>query len=306
MNQLQAMRVFVCVVDLGSLNLAGKSLGISASSVTRYITSLEEQVNMPLLTRSTRSISLTAVGKIYLSGCRAIIRRLDQLETELAKATTDHSGTLRIAAPATFACNELPSLLAAYRSEHPRVEFDVTVFDESVDFLEGGFDVCFAFDREQTNATFIRRPLRAERLILVASASWLKRKGDPTLVHDIHDKDLIAATDGPKTIELVGQRGTNRLSVRGPLVASNYAVVRGAAIAGLGVAVLPYRYVFDDLRDGRLMKVLEDHSIVTGAKEICIFYQECTNFPTKAQDFVEFSIDSYKNAAFPSEVSNAS
>jgi DNA-binding transcriptional LysR family regulator len=121
MNQLQAMRVFTRVVDLASFNLAARQLGMSAAAVTRSVSMLEAHLNMRLLNRTTRSLSLTEVGKEYLDGCRTIIEKLDEMESNLVQTTRDPRGTLRIATPMTFATSGLGNLLASYRTLHPRI-----------------------------------------------------------------------------------------------------------------------------------------------------------------------------------------
>lgn len=107
MNQLQAMRVFTRVVDLTSFSLAAKQLGMSAAAVTRSISMLEAHLNMRLLNRSTRRLSLTEAGQAYVDGCRTIIQQLDTIEESLVRSTRDLSGTLRVAASTTYAaCGE--------------------------------------------------------------------------------------------------------------------------------------------------------------------------------------------------------
>src|SRR5260370_8005182 len=123
MNQLQAMRVFTRVVDLASFNLAARQLGMSPAAVTRSVSMLEAHPNMRLLNRTTRGLSLTEVGKEYLDGCRTIIEKLDEIESNLIEATRDPRGTLRIAAPMRFATSRLRTPLPSSRPPPPRVYF---------------------------------------------------------------------------------------------------------------------------------------------------------------------------------------
>ena len=136
MNQLQATRVFTRVVDLGSFSLAARELGMSAAAVTRSVSMLEVHPRMRLLNRTTRSLSLTEVGKEYLDGCRMIIEKLDEMESSLMQTTRNPRGTLRIATPMTFATSGLGTLLASYRTPHPHVDFDVTTYDTHIDMVD--------------------------------------------------------------------------------------------------------------------------------------------------------------------------
>jgi DNA-binding transcriptional LysR family regulator len=169
MSQLQAMRVFTRVVDLGSIHLAAKQLGMSAAAVTRSVGMLEAHLNMRLLNRTTRGLSLAEIGKDYLDGCREIIGKLDEMKSNLMRATRDPSGTLRIAAPMTFVTSGLGALLASYRTLHPRIDFDVTTFDTHVDMVEGGYDECFSDDCRLASATLVSRRLTSIDEMVVAS-----------------------------------------------------------------------------------------------------------------------------------------
>jgi DNA-binding transcriptional LysR family regulator len=124
MNRLHAMRVLIRVAELASFAQAAEQLGISASSVTRSISMLETDLNVLLLNRSTRKVSLTDVGREYLDSARTVIAQLDELESRLSRANREVRGTLRIVASSTFAGCGLFSLLAAYQKAHPDVCFD--------------------------------------------------------------------------------------------------------------------------------------------------------------------------------------
>src|SRR6266404_7289775 len=112
MNQIQGMRAFMRVIDLNSFALAARQLGMSAAAVTRSINMLEAHLNLRLINRSTRCLSLTEAGAEYLEGCRRIIDTLDEVESNLIKTTRSPQGTLRIGTSGTFAASQLCGLLA--------------------------------------------------------------------------------------------------------------------------------------------------------------------------------------------------
>jgi DNA-binding transcriptional LysR family regulator len=161
MSQLQAMRVFACVVDLGSIHLADKRLGMSAAAVTCTVGMREVHPKMRLLNRTNRGLSVAETGKGYLDGCREIIGKLD--------ATRDPSGTLRIAEPMTFVTSGLGALLASYCTLHPLIDCDATDFDTHVDMVEGGYDACSSDDRRLASAMLVSRRLTSIDEMVVAS-----------------------------------------------------------------------------------------------------------------------------------------
>ncbi|QBR02525.1 LysR family transcriptional regulator [Paraburkholderia pallida] len=294
MNQLQAMRVFTRVVDLSSFSLAGKQLGMSAAAVTRSVGMLEAHLNMRLLNRSTRSLSLTEAGRLYLDGCRAVIEKLDEVESELVRATRDPSGVLRIAAPSVFASGALTALLGAYRDVNPRVDFDVTAYDSHIDMIEGGFDVCFATDRQQVNASLVSRKLTSVKEIVVAAPGYLARKGVPRTPADLAQHDLLAVSDSPRNWEFANAEGLQRVNANGPLTASGYATVRAAALADMGIALLPLPLVADDIARGTLLPVLNTFDVNGGMQHVSIVYSGRNYLTMKVRSFIDFAVEQFR------------
>src|ERR1700737_2284851 len=295
MNQLQAMRVFTRVVDLASFNLAAKQLGMSAAAVTRSVSMLEAHLNMRLLNRTTRGLSLTEVGKEYLDGCRTIIEKLDEIESNLIEATRDPRGTLRIAAPMSFATSGLGTLLASYRALHPRVDFDVTTFDTPIDMVEGGFDVCFSDDRRLASSTLVSRTLTRIGEVAVASPAYLARHGTPRDPSALNRHGLLAVSDGSsRTWEFVDADGIYRVGTGSALTATSSAMVRVAALNHMGIALLPLPVVADDLAHGTLVPVLEQFEVNGGPRPVSMLYSGRNYLSMKVRSFIDFAVSQYR------------
>ncbi|WP_213306801.1 LysR family transcriptional regulator [Paraburkholderia sacchari] len=294
MDQLQAMRVFTRVVNLSSFSRAGDQLGMSAAAVTRSVSMLEAHLNLRLLNRSTRRLSLTEAGRLYFDGCRAVIEKLDEVESELVRATCDPSGVLRIAAPSVFASGALTALLGAYRGANPRVDFDVTAYDSHIDMIEGGFDVCFATDRQQVNASLVSRELTSLKEIVVAAPGYLARKGVPRTPGELAQHDLLAVADAPRSWTFANAEGLQRVSVNGPLTASGYATVRAAALANMGIALLPLPLVTEDIARGVLLSVLNAYDISGGMQHVFIVYPGRNYLTMKARSFIDFAVEQFR------------
>ncbi|MDE1179262.1 LysR family transcriptional regulator [Paraburkholderia sp.] len=296
MNQLQSMRVFTRVVDLASFTLAARQLGMSAAAVTRSVGMLEAHLNLRLLNRTTRSLSLTDVGRQYLDGCRAIIEKLDALESDLAETTCDPCGTLRIAAPTTFATCGMGAILAAYRTQHPRVAFDVTTYDTHIDMVEGGFDVCFSDDRRLPAANLVSRSLARIDDVMVASPAYLARHGAPRDPAALGRHGLLTVSDGStRTWEFTDARGgVHRVSTGSPLTATSNAMVRAAALNHMGIALLPLPLIADDLSQGRLVAVLEQFGINGGPREVSILYSGRNYLSARVRSFIDFVVAQYR------------
>ncbi|MEW6344655.1 MAG: LysR family transcriptional regulator [Pseudomonadota bacterium] len=295
MNQLQAMRVFTRVVDLASFNLAARQLGMSAAAVTRSVSMLEAHLNMRLLNRTTRSLSLTEVGKEYLDGCRTIIEKLDEMESNLVQTTRDPRGTLRIATPMTFATSGLGTLLASYRTLHPRVDFDVTTYDMHIDMVEGGFDVCFSDDRRLASSTLVSRTLTSIEEVTVASPSYLARHGTPRDPAALNRHGLLTVSDGSsRTWEFADADGVYRVNTGSALTATSSAMVRVAALNHMGIALLPLPLVSDDLAHGTLVPVLEQYEVNGGPRHVSILYSGRNYLSMKVRSFIDFAVSQYR------------
>ncbi|MFC5428804.1 LysR family transcriptional regulator [Paraburkholderia denitrificans] len=294
MNQLQAMRVFIRIVDLGGFNLTAKQLGMSGAAVTRSIGMLEAHLGMRLLNRSTRSLSLTEAGQLYLEGCRAVVEKLDEVESDLVRATRAPIGVLRIAAPAVFAGGDLAGLFREYRERNPRVDFAVTVYDTPINLIDGGYDICFATSRHPASASLVSRSLTSEQEIAVASPAYLAAHGQPHQPSDLSAHELIALADGPRIWEFGIDRNIQRITVNGPLTTSNYAMARAAALADMGIALLPAKLVEQDVESGALRRVLERHDVNGGRLHISIVYPGRNYLTMKVRSFIDFAVDHFR------------
>jgi DNA-binding transcriptional LysR family regulator len=294
------MRVFARVVDLGSFHLAAKQLGTSAAAATRSVRILEEHLNVRLLNRSTRSLSLTDVGRLYLDGCRAVIEKLDEVESDLVRATRDPGGTLRIAAPATFAAAGLGALSASYLAVNPRVSFDITVYDTHIDMIEGGFDICFSAERNQGNSSLVSRQLTSVEDVVVASPTYLSRRGTPRGPDELSRHDLLSVQDAMSTSwELGDEHKTYRVTAGTALSATSCAMVRTAALAHMGIAVLPVPFVAEDLAKGALVRVLGRFQICGGLRQITMLYSGRNYLSMKVRSFIDFTVDQYRGMGKP-------
>jgi DNA-binding transcriptional LysR family regulator len=261
---------------------------------------LEAHLNMRLLNRTTRSLSLTEVGKNYLNGCRDVIAKLDEMEFTVMQATRDPSGTLRIAAPMTFVASGLGALLASYRTMHPRINFDVTTFDTQIDMVEGGYDVCFSDDRRLESATLVSRSLTSVDDVVVASPAYLARHGTPRNPSALSEHSLLSVSDGSSRMwEFCDANGVYRVYTGHGVSATSSSMVRVAALNHIGIALLSAPLVADDLARGALVPVLEQFELNGGPRQISILYSGRNNLSKKVRSFIDFTMSQYREPDRP-------
>jgi DNA-binding transcriptional LysR family regulator len=306
MNQLQAMRIFMRVVELGSFAKVAEQIDTSTSAITRYVSGLEERLKARLLNRNTRHISLTESGKEYYESCRDIVQRLNALESNLRETSGDVSGTLRVAASLTIVNSGLARVLSGYRALYPRVNFDVTAFDARIDFVQGAFDVCFSEDYRLASSMLICRRLAVMKEILVASPTYLAQRGTPTTPDALGEHSLLGTPyDTPRTWTFTDGNKSHQVDVRYGLTTTNSLVAREAVLNHMGIALLPASFVTEHLMRGTLIRLFERFSINGGARDVSLFYSGRENMPRKVRAFIDYAVTQYRafgNAAALREV----
>lgn len=260
MDRIDGMRTFVAVVESGSFSAAAKRLGISNKLVSKYIATLEEQVGSTLLFRTTRSMSISSEGKIYLEGCRRVLTELNALDT-VFEDTKGLRGVLRVAAPVTFGEVLVTDAVVAFMGDHPDVEVDLVLSDAHEDLAEKGFDLAIRIG-ELKDSNLRARKLGETTLSVIASPDYLSRRGVPRHPDDLANHICIRNTNGENPnrwpFEIDGAAMT--VPITGPFVCNSSSAGRIAAVRGLGLAMLPDLFAQKELGQGALVQVLQDHA----------------------------------------------
>ena len=184
MDTLLSLRVFREVVDNASFVGAAKRLGLSTAMASKHVAHLERQLGARLLNRTSRHLSLTEAGTLYLAQCREALDSLQAGEAAIGKDQEAPRGVLKVTAPVWCATRHFADVLAAYRQAHPEVMVDIRLENRRVDLVEEGYDLALRVSRDPA-ATLIVRPLCSLQFHLVAAPTYLKRAGAPKNPADI-------------------------------------------------------------------------------------------------------------------------
>lgn len=297
MNQLQAMRVFVSVAENGSFGRAATNLKMSNAVVTRYVALLEAHLNTRLINRNTRSISLTEAGSAYAQASRQVLEDLERIETQIAHGVSVPSGTLRLVAHASFSLHGLTPLLKQFLASFPQVRVALTLLHRPVDLIEEGFDAGIVAPRQVSGGTLIRRPLVTVAPVAVASPAYLGVHRGPAHPAELTHHTLLAPSADIHGNEwhFVDANGMRVPVLIDPSYAVNNSVMlRQAALAGMGITILPANQVAADLKEGTLVRVLADHEIRDADKELSLVYPGRRHVPAKTRSFVDFTVDWFR------------
>ncbi|MGF6726320.1 DNA-binding transcriptional LysR family regulator [Paraburkholderia sp. GAS41] len=295
MNQIHAMRVFVRVAETESFRRAAQQLAVSNALVTRSIATLEAHLKTRLINRTTRNLALTEAGKRYLEGCRGLLEELDRLENALADTQSEPGGTLRLAASGTLSLLSLTPLLDGFRRQYPKVKVRLTLTDRRVDLIEDGYDVGIVTGFVKPSQDLIDRPIGTHSLVVCAASSYLAEQGVPRTPAQLALHAFIGLpAEQPTTWHFTGPGPRTEEIALQPVYSVNSAMmVRLGALAGMGIAILPWQMVVEDLAAGTLTRVMDDYRVDDPDVKVSIVYPNRQFLPAKTRTFVEHTIEHF-------------
>ena len=259
MESLVGITTFVQVAEVGSIAEAGRVLGISASAVGKMIARLEEQYNVRLFHRSTRSIRLTAEGEMFLARCHRILNEVEAAEAELANSSGVPRGRLRISV--SQLTDLVMPVIHGFMHAYPEVDVDLDLSDRMVDIIEEGFDVVIRTG-DQVDSRLVSHKLGTSRRVLVASIEYFKRHGVPKTPADLLEHRCLLhkfpASGRMEKWRLELSDGRSELPLRETRMFSTVESITFLARRGDGIAYVPEFLVAQDLLRGEMRTVLDE------------------------------------------------
>ena len=288
-----SMAVFVAAADEGSLTAAAKRFGLSASMAGKHVAAIEADLNIRLMQRSTRQLSLTDAGAAYYERCKRILREVEDANREATEAQHTVRGVLRVAAPVTFGAMHLGGVAASYLERHPEVRVEVQLNDRFVDLFAASIDVAIRIGR-LSDSDLVARRLAPCRMVFCASPRFLAEAGVPNTVEALNRAPRLAFSDAVSAGDwsLTDPLGRTHL-INGPLrmSANNTQMLLAAAEAGAGVAYGPSFVFGASIAAGRLVRLLGDHA--TSDLAIHAVYPTARHVSLKARRFIDHLVLSF-------------
>lgn len=264
MDRLTSMAVFIKAVDLGSFAAAADALDLSGPMVGKHVRFLEERLGVQLITRTTRRQNLTEFGRAYYERCRAVLAEADAADALAADQLSEPRGKLRVTMPVHFGRHCVTPILLELVQRYPALELDLSFNDRFTDLAEDGYDLAIRTGVLEDKAGMIARRIARQSMIVCASPSYLEIHGQPQQIEDLSRYDAIIYKrsggirpwlfpgDESLPIEI---RPTNRLRF------DDLDAIADAAVAGMGLAWLPYWLVRERIHDGGLVQLLPNQSV---------------------------------------------
>ena len=240
MDKLDAMQTFVRVAEAGSFTAVAELLQVDRSAITRQISALEKHLAAKLITRSTRSLTLTQAGAAYLEKCRLILNLVDATEAGLREEGAQVRGRIRMAIPLSFGHERLLPMLLEFMRLQPHSELLLTLSDQRSNLIEEGLDLAIRVTADLQSSDIVRK-LGACHLQTVASPAYLAQHGTPAHPDDLRHHACLLYTSSSTAAQwayrIDGQ--LKNVAVRGRLAANNGLALLAANAAGMGISVQP-------------------------------------------------------------------
>jgi len=273
MNTLDAMNLLVEAVDGGSFSAAGRELGMAPSSVARGIASLEDDLDIRLLNRTTRKLNLTEAGRLYLERARRILADVEEARLSVTQLEADPRGTLRLNLPTAFGRAHIVPMLPDFLRQYPDLSLDLSLTDAFVDLVEEGIDLAVRVGELQ-DSSLVARKLAPNIRVLCASPDYFKKAGRPSAPDDLKAHNC-----------LIYKRGNDRpiwhfrdpdgeikdVQISGDFQTNNTEALVSMGLESQGLLVVPTWLVGKDIAEGRLETVLDDYTVSPTALDTGIY-----------------------------------
>ncbi|SFC48300.1 LysR family transcriptional regulator [Pseudoalteromonas denitrificans] len=247
---------FVSVAQTSSFTGASKILGISTAQVSRQVSALENRLNTKLFYRTTRKVSLTEEGSVYYQHCRQLMTGLADAERAVGNLRNTPQGLVKLTAPVTYGEKYIMPLVINFMVLYPEVEVTVVLSNQTVDLVEGGYDLAVRLGKLGDSSMMAKR-LTHRTQYVCASPHYLEKFGIPHSLAELKQHNcLVGNTDHWRFIESGKEKS---IRVSGSLTCNSGYGLRDAAIKGIGLIKLPDYYISEDFKSGDLVSILENY-----------------------------------------------
>ncbi|MBR0874978.1 LysR family transcriptional regulator [Bradyrhizobium tropiciagri] len=291
MDRLLQLEVFARTAELGSLSKAADSLRMSNAAASRHLSALEERLAVRLIERNTRRLWLTEAGQELLQRCGTILSELAEAEDAVSDRALSPKGTLRVTSSLSFAMIYLAPMLPSFRALYPKLNVQIITSNRYPDFIEAGIDVAIRTREHEPDSNIVVRRIGQMRRVLAAAPAYLAKQGQPEHPADLarHDMLIYNLANDPYSLRLTKGSAIQTVRIAPALDSNDGQVIRGAALAGLGILIQPLYIVQGDILAGHLVPVLMDWELPLLTMNVA--YQNRVRLPAKIRVFSDFLVD---------------
>lgn len=296
MDKLRALKFFISSCDHGSYVGVAKQFGTSASTVSKAISRLENDIGLQLLQRSTRQLRLTTAGEDYLKTAKAVIDELELCEFELSKNNSEARGELRLNVPISYGRLYILPLLKEFHQLYPEIKVEIQFEDSYVDIIEQGFDIALR-SGSISDSQLVAQKLSPIDMIICASKGYLEKHGCPNSINDFEKHQWIAfrykQTGKLHPVLVANKSGEQRILPQKRFIVSDGEALAELCADDLGIAQLPHFIAKNWLESGAIVPIFPIYTPPNLG--VYVLYPKRMHMPVRTRVFIEFIKNSVKN-----------
>lgn len=253
---MDAITIFVKVVEAGSFSVAARHLGVPKTTVSAKVAGLEKRLGVRLMQRTTRKLRMTEAGETYFRHCAIAIREVERGEAALQAANGKPSGVLKVTAPVDLAHTVLPRIAQAYATKYPDVSLELVVTNQIVDIVDERVDLAIRWAKALKDSSLITRRFFETRSNLWASPRYMRGFGKPTHPRDLANAVFVTPPAQKKSVILTNGKSDFEVQRNGRICANDLEAIKALVVLGEGIAWLPDYLTADEAEAGKLVRVL--------------------------------------------------
>lgn len=285
---LEEIKTFVEVVRQGSFTKAAESMNLSRSVISKKLTELEHSLNVRLLNRTTRRLSLTEAGERLFERAQQSLTHIDEAVAEVSSLNQEPRGRLYVNLPMSFGIVHIAPLISEFRTRYPLINIELSFEDRKVDVIDPGYDVSIRIANLQDSTLTARRLCTCKHLI-VAAPSYLEAKGTPITPEDLTNSHTIASfryQDFALEWQFKNKTGVHNIKLAPTIVANNSLALKEVVVGGAAIARMPTFLIAPEIANGKLMVLLPEYECPT--REISMVYPKREYLAIKTRAFIDF------------------
>jgi len=292
MDRLTSLTVFGWVVECGGFSAAARRLNMSVTMVGNHVQSLEDRLGVRLLNRTTRKVSLTETGKYYYERSSQILAELEEADRTAGALSSTPRGTLRVYTSSAIVRFLLP-VVSEYMELYPSISLDFSVGERMVDMIEDGYDLVMR-TVPPPDSSLVARKLTPWRHMLVCSPAYFETHPMPKKPAEVAEHNCLQYAYYPYGDEWRFEDGAGNpesVKIAGNVVSNSAEMLRFLTLSGRGIFLAPSFVVFDDIAEGRLVKIMPDYRPVEF--NINAVYPNRSHLPTKVRLFIDLLVERF-------------
>ena len=298
---IEHLKLFVRIASTANISLAGRELNISPAVASAHIGKLEETLGVRLIHRTTRKVSLTDDGELFLSHAQEVLDSIETAQAAVGSGAQTPQGTLRVTAPASFGRMHIVPAIPEFLEQYPKLNIDFRFSDSILDVVEGGFDVAIR-DAELKDSNLHAKKLADDKRIIVAAKSYIDKYGAPETPSDLKNHKIVNLT-GLEVWDFRGAHGVTSVKTPNYLRMDNGEAVRDACIQGCGITLTATWCSSPYLEKGELVQILQNYPLATDCALWAVYPSNRLLAP-KVRAFIDFLAERFDGTPYWDEKLN--